>query len=405
MKNFWKYLKKYPDRSVYHYQPLKVESNWSLWKQKFPSIAPHYAIKSNDYPKLVEKLWHLGCSFDCASQKEIKQVLSLSAKDYVQSQGLVSKPKIVFANPVKMPSHLQYAKKHDVALMTVDSVEELRKIAYNYPLARLILRIAVDDSQSICQFNKKYGLFASQYVPFFENYVSIKKRLENSGMMNPIPLVGLSFHVGSGCLSANSYRTAIKMSHDTAKFARLYGQNLDLLDIGGGFIQKEPLLTDVSQVITRELEIVKRNWGVRTVIAEPGRFLSANVFDLYVTVIGKKKNGSEIKYYINDSVYGSFNCKIFDYATFQFDIYRRGQEYSTLDYKKVWRSGGFSCATFESTIFGATCDSLDVVMEKVMIPELYVGDVLRFHEMGAYTYSASSQFNGIQHPLIWVGVG
>jgi len=55
----------------------------------------------------------------------------------------------------------------------------------------------------------------------------------------------------------------------------------------------------------------------------------------------------------------------------------------------------------QSTIFGATCDSLDFIIEKTPIPELEVGDYFCFRNMGAYTYSASSEFNGIPNALVY----
>ena len=43
---------------------------------------------------------------------------------------------IVFANPIKMPSHLTYAANMGVSLMTFDSYDELVKVKELYPDAR-----------------------------------------------------------------------------------------------------------------------------------------------------------------------------------------------------------------------------------------------------------------------------
>ena len=45
-------------------------------------------------------------------------------------------------------------------------------------------------------------------------------------------------------------------------------------------------------------------------------------------------------------------------------------------------------------LFGPTCDSIDVVMGCVELPELAVGDWLCFRDMGAYTRCAATRFNG-----------
>lgn len=49
---------------------------------------------------------------------------------------------------------------------------------------------------------------------------------------------------------------------------------------------------------------------------------------------------------------------------------------------------------YTSTIFGPTCDSIDVICRSVLLPELKVGDWLYFTNMGAYTMAAASSFNG-----------
>lgn len=49
--------------------------------------------------------------------------------------------KIIFANPVKTPSQILYARKVGVAKMTVDSMWELRKIKELYPEAKYVQKL------------------------------------------------------------------------------------------------------------------------------------------------------------------------------------------------------------------------------------------------------------------------
>ncbi len=50
-----------------------------------------------------------------------------------------------------------------------------------------------------------------------------------------------------------------------------------------------------------------------------------------------------------------------------------------------------------SSVWGPTCDSIDKICMKTMLPErLQTGDWLGFDNMGAYTICAASQFNGFQ---------
>lgn len=50
-----------------------------------------------------------------------------------------------------------------------------------------------------------------------------------------LQLIGISFHVGSGCQDIPIYAEAISTARKLFDFAESVGYNLRLLDIGGGF--------------------------------------------------------------------------------------------------------------------------------------------------------------------------
>ena len=54
----------------------------------------------------------------------------------------------------------------------------------------------------------------------------------------------------------------------------------------------------------------------------------------------------------------------------------------------------------ESVIWGFTCTGKDCLNSSLLMPELEVGDWLYFEDMGAYTRSFSSNFNGFETPQI-----
>ena len=87
------------------------------------------------------------------------------------------------------------------------------------------------------------------------------------------------------------------------------------------------------------------------------------------------------KYYVNDGVYGSFNCVIFDHTT---------PQPKTVCLKNTQH--------FKCSVWGPTCDGLDLIVDDRVLPEVNIGDWLFFEDMGAYTMSASSTFNGFPKP-------
>lgn len=50
-----------------------------------------------------------------------------------------------------------------------------------------------------------------------------------------LDVVGICFHVGSGCGEPMAYRRSIAAAHELFELASDIGFNMQLLDIGGGF--------------------------------------------------------------------------------------------------------------------------------------------------------------------------
>jgi ornithine decarboxylase len=105
---------------------------------------------------------------------------------------------------------------------------------------------------------------------------------------------------------------------------------------------------------------------------------------LAVRIIGKRvistdQESKKIEYYISDGVYGSFNTVLFFHML---------PGTSPLPVRKC-----HSEKKYDTTIWGPTCDSLDKVCTLTMA-ELDIGDWLWFDDMGSYTTSTSTRFNG-----------
>ena len=53
--------------------------------------------------------------------------------------------------------------------------------------------------------------------------------------------------------------------------------------------------------------------------------------------------------------------------------------------------------TEDSTLFGMTCDGMDIITKSILVPSnLKVSDWLCISGMGAYTYGCRSNFNGMK---------
>ncbi|XP_063810195.1 antizyme inhibitor 2 [Pseudophryne corroboree] len=349
-----------------------------------PRVKPFYAVKCNSSRGVVQVLAELGAGFDCASKTEI---------ELVQSIGVIPE-NIIYANPCKQISQMKYAAKHGVQMMTFDNEVELSKVSRNHPNAKMVLRIATDDTNSSTRLSVKFG------APL----KSCRHLLEMAKNLH-VDVIGVSFHVGSGCSNPKAYDQSISDARLVFEMASEFGYKMWLLDIGGGFPgtdEEKNLFNEISAVINPALDLYFPEGSGVKIIAEPGRYYVASAFSLAVNIIAKKEVqldqcGPEdeeicpkknIMYYVNDGVYGSFNCIFFDHA------------HHAHPQPILLKKPSPDQPLYSSSLWGPTCDGLDLINEHVQLPELNVGDWLLFDNMGAYTVAASSTFNGFQQSRI-----
>lgn len=314
-------------------------------------------------------------------QSEIDSILALN----------VPPQNIIYANPCKTVSFIKHAAQVGVDLFTFDNEQELYKIASCFPKARLILRIKVDDSNSVCQFSAKFGADIDKA----SSLLSLAQNLN-------LNIVGVSFHVGSGCENAQAYKDAISNARYVFDIANGMGFKMTILDIGGGFpgTLNVPLTFDeMVPVINQALdEHFPENQDV-SIIAEPGRYYVASAFVLSTLIVSKRKmidrdGVQSVMYYVNDGVYGSFNCTIFDHLVVEPFPFIRNDIIRLNNYKTRQDE------LLNTTIWGPTCDSMDCIKKDFYFPEMEIGDWIVFPGMGAYTISAASTFNGFQLPVL-----
>jgi ornithine decarboxylase len=346
------------------------------WHRLLPRVEPFYAVKCNPSPAIVKTLWEMwkeqgGGGFDCASPSEMQLVLSLP--------GLDPADHIVYANPCKQGTAVKFAQEVGVRRLVFDNSAELQKLAKLYPSAELLIRVQTDDSLAQCPLSNKFGVAPADC-----------EQLLSEAQALGLTVIGASFHVGSGCSQRGAFRGALERARHVFDVAEKKGLRFTLLDIGGGFPgwdeAEQATFADHAEDISNMLEKLFPSRDIR-VIAEPGRFFVASAQSMLTTVVSVAETSSGCRYYLNDGLYGSFNCLLYDHATVpQPIILRNGHQ---LPEEQVSTPFAGNC-----TIFGPTCDGFDVITESMAMPQLQVEDRLLFPNMGAYTSAASTSFNG-----------
>ncbi|KAG6136308.1 Ornithine decarboxylase [Claviceps purpurea] len=355
------------------------------WKKNLPRVKPFYAVKSNPDPQVIRLLAELGTGFDCASKAEIEQVLGIG----------VSPERIIYAQPCKTSSYVRFVNSAGVKQMTFDNADELYKIAKFCPDAELFLRIATDDTSSLCRLSMKFGAA----MDTTDGLLAVAKQLG-------LNVVGVSFHVGSGGSDLLAFYKAVRDAHTVFQQGAELGYAMRTLDVGGGFCGET--FEQVAAVLDDALNEFFPPGNNINIIAEPGRYYVATAFTLACHVIARRTvedptlDGKGYMLYVNDGVYGNFSSIMFDHQHPVANILRT-------EGRTLYNTGAARpCSAgdgVEYTIWGPTCDGIDRISDGVRFESvLDVGDWLYFEEMGAYTKCSATPFNGFpsSHETLYV---
>lgn len=366
-----------------------IAAKYALITTLIPRVQPFYTMKCNPDVRVFELLTGLGCGVDCASKPEIEFALAHG----------VAPDQIIYANTIKQKSHLQFARAHDVPLMTFDNVDELVKVAKVYPDAKLVLRIQVDDSKSRHQLGAKFGAPLADIPAILET----AKQLQ-------LNVMGVCFHVGVGVLDASAFVDAIARSKSVFDLAQQSGFDFTLLNLGGGFAGDDlgPVtIQDAAKAVNYALDKhFPESSGVH-VISEPGRYFVSECATLNLNVVGRKTDPtltaralsegevhpqlSRYMYFVNDGAHGSFSAahlfKLYDPVP----IVINGKPIDV-------DSSADTTEVVPASVWGPTCDGKDFITKDTLLPVLEIGDWLTFPHMGAYGFATGSTFNGFQLP-------
>jgi len=345
----------------------QLRKNYALFKKHLPRVQAYYAVKANPDPAIIRTLYKAGGSFDVASMPEflivyeyIKNMPTKQRQDWIWD-------KIIYANPIKATEALEQLDQYK-PLVTYDNYEEITKIKRHAPHAGLCLRLKVPNTGAMVELSSKFGAAPGEAVDLI-------LAAEKAGLV----VEGLSFHVGSQTTNFENYVAAINLAANIYKEARDRGYTkMNLLDIGGGFPAPYDATVkpfrELARTINRELDrLFPKNIQI---LAEPGRFMVATACTEICKIIGKARRDGKLCYYVNDGVYHTFSGVIFDHCKYPLKAFKKGP-------------------TEICSVFGPTCDALDVLSMAENLPSnLERDDLLYSENIGAYSHASSTWFNG-----------
>ncbi len=200
-------------------------------------------------------------------------------------------------------------------------------------------------------------------------------------------LHGLHAHIGSQIFETSIYGDEIEIL--VKEIARL---GLNEINIGGGIGVKytendcPPSVYDVAEIIIKRLNecIEKYNIEPPALFIEPGRSIISTAGVTLYTVGSSKQVPNGRKYVAVD---GGMSDNV------RPSMYQA--EYTAQVANKP------DAKNFEKvTIAGRFCESGDILIKDVELPELEEGDILCVYNTGAYNYSMASNYNRVPKPAM-----
>ncbi|XP_071536161.1 ornithine decarboxylase-like [Panulirus ornatus] len=336
-----------------------------FWRKLMPRVDPFYAVKCNNHPKVLQALSALGTGFDCAS-KVMNDWDKLSDEtvdaDVIQKFQELYVVKLLAKGPD--PPCTVHVSRHKIFF-------------------RLVIRIRSDALISKASFGSKFGV----------EMKDTRLMLKTASILG-LNMVGVSFHVGSGCGEPMAFHRAIASARQVFDEAKSEGYKMQLLDIGGGFPGNDDVLMEkCAQVINTALEMYFPDDGLVKVIAEPGRYVVASAFTLASKITSKREvldscgQLSSIMYYTNDGLYSSFGF-----------IYIEDEPTPPV----IIKATGVTSRKVASTVWGQSCSNVDRIIAEIQLPILNIGDWLVWFDLGAYSVSLATTFNGFPIPEVYV---
>ncbi len=296
--------------------------------------------------------------------------------------------RIDFSGNNKLRSELIMAVQNQIGRVVVDNAYELfllDNICHQLQkpmsiLIRIIPSVATATHKHISTGHKdsKFG------IPIADG--EIDRAIEFAQNSKWLTFKGFHFHVGSQLFSPESHLNALTSTYRLLdRLRQKMGVEIEELDVGGGFGIKylptdqppalEQFIAPMMDSITHYFK--SRNQARPRIVIEPGRWLIGEAGVTLYTVGSTKRTASGKKYIAVD---GGMSDNI------------RPALYQA-KYHAVLANKAEQPAVETVSVAGKFCESGDILIEDIALPEVTSGDILAIYATGAYTYSMASNYN------------
>ena len=324
-----------------------------------------YAVKANANLSVIARLAREGAGADCVSIGEVQRALTAGVDRY----------KIVFSGVGKRDDEIESALQEGILLINLESEAEMKRVETIAQRLGKQARISIRVNPNVDAQTHPYistGLHENKFGVEIDTAKRMYIHAKNSEHLDP---VGIHFHIGSQLTDLAPMREATQIVADLVRSLHAIDIEIKFFDVGGGlgvvYRDETPINVDVYAAMI--LEAIR---GMDlTIMAEPGRFLTANAGVLLTRVLYEKHNGKK-RFVIVDAAMN--------------DLMRPAlyQAYHGLAYL-----GETDGEATPADVVGPVCESGDWLAKDRLLPPTHPGDLLVVQSAGAYGFSMASNYN------------
>ena len=350
----------------------------------YPKVNMMYASKALCSSATSALIASEGFGFDVVSSGEIFTVYKSGA----------NMSKVLFNGNNKSYDELSLAIELGVGRISVDNFFELsllNEIAKSHKkIVNILLRITpgiechTHEYIQTGHLDSKFGFDLTQIDDAVELIVNDYTNLK---------LHGLHAHIGSQIFEKSIYGDEIEiLVKEIARLDEKFGLKLDEINIGGGlgvkYVEADypPSTYEVAEIVIKRLYecIEKYKIDAPALFIEPGRsIISTSGVTLYT--LGSSKQVPKGKTYFAVDGGMADNARPSMYQA-EYDA----QIANKPDYELAQTV----------TVAGRFCESGDILIKNIKLPEIEEGDILCVYNTGAYNYSMGSNYNRVQKPAM-----
>lgn len=303
--------------------------------------------------------------------------------------------KIYFHGNNKTLEEIEMGIKLGVGRFVADNfyeIEKINEIAKKYnKTQKILLRITPGIEAHTHEYIKTGQIDSKFGFTLLENQTT--RAVEKANSLSNIELMGFHCHIGSQIFDIQPYRDEVNILMTLIKdIKEEVGYEIKELDLGGGFgiyyeegddpREVEEFCEAILEEANKKAEELNMKLPILTI--EPGRSIVGNA-GITLYTIGSIKEIPEVRKYV--AVDGGMTDNI------------RPALYNA-QYECVIANRINSSYKEKVTISGKCCESGDILLNNVEIPEAKSGDILAVLTTGAYGYSMASNYNKIPRAAV-----